>query len=925
MARPQTELNIGQLNLSPTVQGAGKNQVFVAPLPRQNRAQMLAKNLAQFSTVLGQYSNIQGKRAEEKALRLTDKQVIAQVESNLPEKFNPFNKITFDKVFSEKRYDRYYDLEIKDKVQQMAFEIKRAGPDKIGNKGLLQDIITDGLAKIDENVLEYIGDNVHMLNRHKEVMGQVSAGMRFNENSKFEKGQVEWLKSASVEKVDIDFYDILGQAKNAKVPKESERKDILLGAIQTVYGHASIDPDTAVDQEKADRGEPGYEGFSQTVGSSMRNLIPDLSVASNYYPQGTLLNVTFEGEDKPRLFRVDDIGGMDTDKKIDFFAGGKKDMYDKFANTKIKSVEYAERNADTLNHALTKTLQYLVEKHDVDLEKSFHHDHKQRGEFIRSAITSAALSAEKNGDIELSTAIELAAPNLTFASGQKLFGSLTGDENLLALEEEKDKIQAARIAKNTKFTQDQVDILTQPRKTDIELEYAKALAEDKKIIVPMDDEQPIDPIDVRFRSEIETLRKSVNESQESKDATQRLIRSNALEETIDDYQAYQTKLESRGETIHAKTNPIRQFEADKAIKLNEAANEVLKIDGLKNKYWTEDPTTGAKSLTNRFKVDFNGLIEELQRDFYASSLEEINKLSILNPTISPFKLIEPGNDLIEKDAEKVMADIDQAWNQKIAELIPRQSEAAPKGTQFEEQKLEAKQSGLTEEQATGTALATTLKGDETFNIIDEPDKPVKIDLNLDEVFGFGDSYAGNYEIEDLDEYNLLFNNTKATGAFKGNETAVDEFVKNRKIIVKEGDFFTPLVDKYNGYVNPTTFSYNPLGPTVSPRKSNLTYIEFQTTRLAIDKRLITNGVLAEDAKEGDVLGYPLRKLIQRNWKTMSVINLDTSDAVRRAIWSANLEKEHKVPNKKTGAAEDQQVPFKEFIEAQEKLIKDQTK
>jgi hypothetical protein len=71
MARPQTELNIGQLNLSPTVQGAGRNQVFVAPLPRQNRAQMLAKNLAQFSTVLGQFSNIQAQRGEEKALRLT--------------------------------------------------------------------------------------------------------------------------------------------------------------------------------------------------------------------------------------------------------------------------------------------------------------------------------------------------------------------------------------------------------------------------------------------------------------------------------------------------------------------------------------------------------------------------------------------------------------------------------------------------------------------------------------------------------------------------------------------------------------------------------------------------------------------------------------------------------------------------------------
>ena len=58
---------------------------------------------------------------------------------------------------------------------------------------------------------------------------------------------------------------------------------------------------------------------------------------------------------------------------------------------------------------------------------------------------------------------------------------------------------------------------------------------------------------------------------------------------------------------------------------------------------------------------------------------------------------------------------------------------------------------------------------------------------------------------------------------------------------------------------------------------------------------------------------------------MSVINLDTNDVDRRAIWTTNLREDHKVPNKKTGIDEDQEVTFKEFIEAQEKLIKDQTK
>jgi len=917
MARPQTELNIGQVNLSPTVQGAGKNQVFVAPLPRQNRAQMLAKNLAQFSTVLGQYSNIQAKRGEEQALQLTNQEVIDQVESNLPEKFNPFNKIGFDKSFSEKRYERYYDLTIKNDIKQLSDEIKRAGPDKIGDKAFLQDIITDGIGKINEKALEYIGDNVHMLNRHREIMGPVEAGIRFNENSNFEKGQVDWLKASSVEQLDIEGFDLLQQAKTAKVPIASERKPILSGAIQTVYGLASIDPDTAVDQEKADRGVPGYEGFSQTVGSSRRNLIPDLSVASNYYPQGTLLNVTFEGEDKPRLFRVDDIGGMDTDKKIDFFAGGKKDMYKKFANTKIKSVEYAERNADTFTHSITKTLQHLIDTKDEELYNSFHHDPVKRIELLRGAVTSAALLAAEKGDVELSTAIESALPNLFLDSGQKLFGSTSGQTNLEVLENEIQKIEDARIAENTKFTKDQVDKLTQPRKTDISIKMAESVGAD--IIVPLDDETPIDPIEGIFDSSIEGLKKSLDEVKKQKDTTKILIQSKALEETIQERDDYLIGIDAKGAKLHANTNPIRQFEADKAVKLNEIAIQVAKKDSLKGTYWAEDPTTGAKSLTNSFKVELESLAEEVQRDFYSSSLEKINTLNILNPTIKPSRLIEEGNKLIEQDVKQAMEAINEAWDQKIEELFPKQGEATPTETQFEREVLKQRKEGETEKDAKDLALATTLKGDETFNIVDEPGKSVEIDVSKPSKGLFN---IGNYEIEDLNEYNQLFENTKATGAFKGNEKAVDEFFKNRKEIVKEGDFFEPLITKYNKYVNPSSdfYSFTPLAPN-----KNLTEIEFKTTRLTIDKYIVNNGVLAEDALKGDILGYPLKKLIQRNWDIMPIISEDTPEDVITDIWNKNgLGQDHKIINR-IGKEDTQNIKLEEFIKAQRKLITDQTK
>jgi hypothetical protein len=103
----------------------------------------------------------------------------------------------------------------------------------------------------------------------------------------------------------------------------------------TAYGLASIDPTTAEDQRKADAGTPGYEGFSQTRGASGRTLIAGYSVASNYFPQGTLLRIN------GKEYRVDDTGSQKylRDDGIDFFSGNNKQQYDAFARMNIESIQ----------------------------------------------------------------------------------------------------------------------------------------------------------------------------------------------------------------------------------------------------------------------------------------------------------------------------------------------------------------------------------------------------------------------------------------------------------------------------------------------------------------------------------------------------------------------------------------------------------
>lgn len=59
-----------------------------------------------------------------------------------------------------------------------------------------------------------------------------------------------------------------------------------------------------------------YEGSNTAYGYSGRTLVSGYSVASNYYPQGTILKITGAGLDG--TYRVDDTGGM-SNNVVDFF------------------------------------------------------------------------------------------------------------------------------------------------------------------------------------------------------------------------------------------------------------------------------------------------------------------------------------------------------------------------------------------------------------------------------------------------------------------------------------------------------------------------------------------------------------------------------------------------------------------------------
>jgi len=115
----------------------------------------------------------------------------------------------------------------------------------------------------------------------------------------------------------------------------------------TAYGHANIDKTTAQDIAKGD-----IKSEWQYLGTRNNKLIPGYSVANNVLPFGTIIRITDKRTGKPvgppvgnleGIYRVDDKGGPQVARNIDFFSGGNKNMFNYFksygTNSNVLNVE----------------------------------------------------------------------------------------------------------------------------------------------------------------------------------------------------------------------------------------------------------------------------------------------------------------------------------------------------------------------------------------------------------------------------------------------------------------------------------------------------------------------------------------------------------------------------------------------------------
>jgi len=118
----------------------------------------------------------------------------------------------------------------------------------------------------------------------------------------------------------------------------------------TAYGNADIDRTTALDIKKGDI-RPEW----QFLGNKNNRLTPGYSVANNVLPHGTIVKITDKTTNQPvgvpfgnvnGIYKVEDTGGKQVSRNIDFYSGSNKEMMNYYAKYGTNS---GKLNVEILN------------------------------------------------------------------------------------------------------------------------------------------------------------------------------------------------------------------------------------------------------------------------------------------------------------------------------------------------------------------------------------------------------------------------------------------------------------------------------------------------------------------------------------------------------------------------------------------------
>lgn len=225
MAEEQADLNLGKVSLTPTVQGGGRFATVIPKTPTTNSALRLSSGLANFSTVLGQYSNIQIKRGAEKAAAMSTEDVIAAMENRQKDEGIPVTeRIGFQRGYAEGLYSRYLEVKTIPRLNDLSLELQKLNADEINAKDIneFDEFLESKIKAVEEETLQYVNNNPFQMMIHGAVFDPVKTKFAMQERAKFADKQNAWATSREEESIGTT----LSNALRALPDLEKEGKDI---------------------------------------------------------------------------------------------------------------------------------------------------------------------------------------------------------------------------------------------------------------------------------------------------------------------------------------------------------------------------------------------------------------------------------------------------------------------------------------------------------------------------------------------------------------------------------------------------------------------------------------------------------------------------------------------------------------------------
>jgi hypothetical protein len=197
--RKETNLDLGQVQLRPTIQRGGQYNVQVQQAPQTNPALQLADALKDSSKLLNNFVDIQTKQGEIEANALTPEEVIRRVEQGDPNAGSFLDKLGKEKTFVETTYKRYYNSTVQPKLTALAEELKNRPVHEYADQGITTPedfkVYADGRVKeLTDQFSEYTDKSPYAKVLHNQLIEEVVPDLVQRQVSNFDSNVTKFNK-----------------------------------------------------------------------------------------------------------------------------------------------------------------------------------------------------------------------------------------------------------------------------------------------------------------------------------------------------------------------------------------------------------------------------------------------------------------------------------------------------------------------------------------------------------------------------------------------------------------------------------------------------------------------------------------------------------------------------------------------------------